>query len=269
MENQMENQQHPPSLKTIMMEQEQEAKEEQEAKIKMEQEQEAKIMMEQEQAAKIMMEQEQEAKIKMEQEQEQEENQQLNQMENQQKPPSLKTIMMEQEQEAKQEQETKIKMEQEQAAKIMMEQEQEQEAKIMTEQEQEAKNKKNQEQQSGSPVEERTTVGGDGGAATAKAVEIDPRLTSFLEKDESFLTPWSWHSNSNSGSSNQQERERYYQSPPGRSLFATQYEEYFGTRGYYRGPNHQSDSSLLTMLTGRAVNKVTVKEQAMKHEELN
>ncbi|XLQ99926.1 hypothetical protein S83_066125, partial [Arachis hypogaea] len=62
--------------------------------------------------------------------------------------------------------------------------------KIIEEQEQETKNKKNQEQQGGYSVEGRTTVGCGGATATAKAVDIAPRLTSFLEKDESFLTPW-------------------------------------------------------------------------------
>ncbi|QHN77238.1 uncharacterized protein DS421_19g650920 [Arachis hypogaea] len=68
--------------------------------------------------------------------------------------------------------------------------------KIIEEQEKETKNKKNQEQQGGYSVEGRTTVGCGGATATAKAVDIAPRLTSFLEKDESFLTPWSSNSNS-------------------------------------------------------------------------
>ncbi|XLR30080.1 hypothetical protein S83_057980, partial [Arachis hypogaea] len=112
--------------------------------------------------------------------------------------------------------------------------------KIIEEQEQETKNKKNQEQQGGYSVEERTTVGGGRATATAKAVDIAPRLTSFLEKDESFLTPWSWDSNSSSSSLNQQGRKSHHQFQPG-SFFVREYPEYFGSHNYYPGPN-QSDS---------------------------
>ncbi|RYR46166.1 hypothetical protein Ahy_A07g031916 [Arachis hypogaea] len=107
--------------------------------------------------------------------------------------------------------------------------------KIIEEQE-----KKNQEQQGGYSVEERTTVGGGGATATPKAVDIAPRLTSFLEKDNSFLTPWSSGSSSHSSSSNQQGRKSYHQFQPG-SFFVREYPEYFGSHGYYRGPS-QSDS---------------------------
>ncbi|XLR03311.1 hypothetical protein S83_069509 [Arachis hypogaea] len=110
---------------------------------------------------------------------------------------------------------------------------------IMVEQEQETKNKKNQEQQDGFSVEERTTVGG-GGAMAAKAVDIVPRLISFLEKDESFLTPWNSDSNSYSGSLNQQGRKSYHQFQSG-SFFVREYPEYFGSLCYYPGPT-QSDS---------------------------
>ncbi|XLS73890.1 hypothetical protein HN51_030755 [Arachis hypogaea] len=74
----------------------------------------------------------------------------------------------------------------------------------------------------------------------AKAVDIVP-LISFLEKDESFLTPWSSDSNSHSGSLNQQGRKSYHQFQSG-SFFVREYPEYFGSHCYYPEPT-QSDSS--------------------------
>lgn len=56
-------------------------------------------------------------------------------------------------------------------------------------------------------------------AATEKKTELHPRLLSFLEKDNSFLTPWSWD-NSKAASTSTKEKE-YIQFPPG-SYFHTQ-----------------------------------------------
>ncbi|MED6161569.1 hypothetical protein PIB30_062022 [Stylosanthes scabra] len=119
----------------------------------------------------------------------------------------------------------------------------------VVQQEQETSKKNNQEQGGGtnnnSSVERRTTVGGGGGAAAVKAnaAEItNSRLTSFLEKDESFLTPWNWDPNNDaSGSLNQQGRKNYHQFHPG-TFFFREYPEYFGSRRHYQAP-HQPDSN--------------------------
>ncbi|MED6192277.1 hypothetical protein PIB30_008803 [Stylosanthes scabra] len=86
---------------------------------------------------------------------------------------------------------------------------------LQQQQEQETNNKKNQEKggsnntntNNNNFVERRTTVGGGAAAAKANAVDnANSRLISFLEKDESFFTPWSWDPNNNaSGSLNQRE----------------------------------------------------------------
>ncbi|XLU63924.1 hypothetical protein S245_023133 [Arachis hypogaea] len=147
--------------------------------------------------------------------------------ENQQPSPSLPTIIMEQEEEAM----NKRNQELEQEAKNKKKQEQEQEA----------KNKKNQEQQSGSPVEERATVGGDGGAATASPVE--ERTTVGGDGDAATASPVEERTTVGGDGDAATASPAEERTTVGLSLFATQYPEYFGTRGYYRGPNHQSDSS--------------------------
>ncbi|MED6192284.1 hypothetical protein PIB30_008809 [Stylosanthes scabra] len=101
---------------------------------------------------------------------------------------------------------------------------------MQQQQEQETNRKKNQEQGGGNnnpntntntnnnnSVERRTTIGGGGGSgagakAKANAVNnINSSLISFLEKDESFLTPWSWDPNNDASGSLNQGRKNYHQ----------------------------------------------------------
>ncbi|MED6173594.1 hypothetical protein PIB30_061096 [Stylosanthes scabra] len=122
---------------------------------------------------------------------------------------------------------------------------------VLQQQQEQETNKKNQEQgrnnntNTNNSVERRTTVGGGGGGAAAKSNAVDNTnscLVSFLEKDESFLTPWSWDPNNNaSSSSNQQGRKNYHQFQRG-SFFYREYPEYFGSRHHYQAP-HQPDSN--------------------------